>query len=71
VARRVVEDEQEEAVKDEEVAREEDLSDEEAGCGLGPAGKAKLVVPACEALPALARGRLRLGLGTSRSCQHT
>jgi hypothetical protein len=30
VARRVVEDEQEDAVEDEEVVREEDLSDEEA-----------------------------------------
>jgi hypothetical protein len=31
VARRVVEDEQEDAVEDEEVVQEEDLSDEEAG----------------------------------------
>jgi hypothetical protein len=35
VARRVVEDEQEDAVEDEEVVREEDLSDEEAD-SVGP-----------------------------------
>jgi hypothetical protein len=46
VARRVVEDEQEDAVEDEEVVREEDLSDEEADS----AGPVKWVVPAWEVL---------------------
>jgi hypothetical protein len=46
VARRVVENEQEDAVEDEEVVREEDLSDEEADS----AGPAKWVVPAWEVL---------------------
>jgi hypothetical protein len=41
VARRVVEDEQEDAVEDEEVVQEEDLSDEEADS----AGPVKWVVP--------------------------
>jgi hypothetical protein len=45
VARRVGEDEQEDAVEDEEVVREEDLSDEEADS----AGPVKWVVPACKA----------------------
>jgi hypothetical protein len=46
VARRVVEDEQEDAVEDEEVVQEEDLSDEEADS----AGPVKWVVPAWEVL---------------------
>jgi hypothetical protein len=47
VARRVVEEEQEDAVEDEEVVQEEDrLSDEEADS----AGPAKWVVPAWEVL---------------------
>jgi hypothetical protein len=47
VARRVVEGEQEDAVEDEEVVREEDLSDEEADSAAGPV---KWVVPAWEVL---------------------
>ena len=46
MARRVVEGEQEDAVEDEEVVREEDLSDEEADS----AGPVKWVVPAWEVL---------------------
>jgi hypothetical protein len=46
VARRVVEDAQEDAVEDEEVVREEDLSDEEADSS----GLVKWVVPAWEVL---------------------
>jgi hypothetical protein len=45
---RVVEGEQEDAVEDEEVVREEDLSDEEADSA-GPV-KVKWVVPAWEVL---------------------
>jgi hypothetical protein len=48
VARRVVEDEQEDAAEDEVVVLEEDLSDEEAGS----AGPVKWVVPAWEVLAA-------------------
>jgi hypothetical protein len=46
VARRVVEDEQEDVVEDEEVVQEEDLSDEEADS----AGPVKWAVPAREVL---------------------
>jgi hypothetical protein len=53
----MVEDEQEDAVEDEAVAREEDLSDEEAD----PAGPLKWVVPAWEVLAA-DRGGWRAGL---------
>jgi hypothetical protein len=52
VAWRVVEDEQEDTVEDEEVVREEDLSDEEADS----AGPVKWVVPAWK-WEVLANGR--------------
>jgi hypothetical protein len=57
VARRVVEHEHEDAVEDEEVAQEEDLSDEEADF----AGPVKWVVPAWE-VPAHDRAGWRGGL---------
>jgi hypothetical protein len=52
VARRAVEDEQEDTVQDEAVVLEEDLSDEEADS----AGPVKWVVPAWEVLAADRRG---------------
>jgi hypothetical protein len=57
VARRVVEDEQEDAAEDEAAVLEEDLSDEEADS----AGPVKWVVPAWEVLAA-DRGGWRAGL---------
>jgi hypothetical protein len=57
VARRVVEDEQEDAAEDEAVVLEEDLSDEKADS----AGPVKWVVPAWEVLAA-DRGGCRAGL---------
>jgi hypothetical protein len=66
VARRVVEDEQEDAVEDEEVVQEEDLSDEEADS----AGPVKRVVPAWEALAhdRAGRGGGPGSLGARRGC---
>jgi hypothetical protein len=58
----VVEDEQEDAVEDEEVVQEEDLSDEEADS----AGPVKWVVPAREEVLAHDRAGWRGGLKSLR-----